>query len=150
MRFPSELRTEPVNPSWNNWRTDLLFPRFDVAGPRNRRSDNGGTPPGYYQEGFLAIQNAIAAQFLQMKSSTAAQMPDIYIQVTMFIFPSGLTFFTLFSFLLAIPLPTFSERRFTVRIRDFSFFHYFTKLRVRIRILISKFISLRVLISFFE
>lgn len=81
MTFPSELRTGSFNPTSNNWRTDLLFPRFEILGPRNRRSENGGIPPGYYQEGFLAIQNAIARQFLEMKSNQNAVMPEIFIQV---------------------------------------------------------------------
>lgn len=42
MRFPSELRTGRFNPSSNNWRTDLLFPRFEITGPRNRNSPTGG------------------------------------------------------------------------------------------------------------
>ncbi|KAJ6632964.1 Phospholipid-transporting ATPase ABCA3, partial [Pseudolycoriella hygida] len=80
VRLPSELRTGQFNPAINNWRTDLLFPRFEILGPRNRLSDNGGIPPGYFQEGFLAIQNAIANQFLQMKSNMAESMPEIHIQ----------------------------------------------------------------------
>lgn len=84
MRFPSELRTARFNPASNNWRTDLLFPRFDILGPRNRRVHNGGVPPGYFQEGFLAIQNAIADQFLRMKSGNVAYMPEISIQVCNF------------------------------------------------------------------
>lgn len=81
MRYPSELRTGQFIPSSNNWRTDLLFPRFDILGPRNRRTESGGLPPGYFQEGFLAIQNAIAAQFLRMKSGAVDLMPEISIQV---------------------------------------------------------------------
>lgn len=80
MRFPSELRTAGFNPASYNWRTDLLFPRFEILGPRNRRSENGGIPSGYFQEGFLAIQNAIADQYLRMKSNNAL-MPEISIQV---------------------------------------------------------------------
>lgn len=79
MRFPSELRTGRFNPSNNNWRTDLLFRRFDILGPRNRNSPNGGIPPGYFQEGFLAIQHSIANMYLQMKSQYT--MPEISIQV---------------------------------------------------------------------
>lgn len=90
MRFPSELRTAPFNPASNNWRTDLLFPRFDILGPRNRRSHNGGIPPGYFQEGFLAIQNAIADQFLRMNIDDA-YMPEISIQVCNFRMSSTIT-----------------------------------------------------------
>ncbi|KAG4071964.1 hypothetical protein HA402_006125 [Bradysia odoriphaga] len=79
IRLPSELRTpDGFFPATYNWRTDLLFPRFEILGPRNRGSDNGGVPPGYYQEGFLAIQNAVAGAFLQLKSGNT--MPEIYIQ----------------------------------------------------------------------
>lgn len=82
----------------------MLFPRFEILGPRNRRSDNGGVPPGYLQEGFLAIQNAVADQFLRMKSNTAF-MPEILIQVgwlpVLFILP--LTDCLIF---LEVPLPS--------------------------------------------
>lgn len=79
IRFPSELRTGRFNPLIFNWRTDLLFPRFQVPGPRNREGDDGGIPPGYRQEGFLAIQNAIASEFYKMKSNEV--MPHIQLQV---------------------------------------------------------------------
>lgn len=62
-----------------NWRTDLLFPRFQTPGPRNRNGTDGGIPPGYRQEGFLAIQHAIANEYLKMQG--AVEMPDIKLQV---------------------------------------------------------------------
>jgi len=46
LRFPSELRTFAGNPLSFNWRTDLLFPIFQVAGPRAPLEVGGGVPPG--------------------------------------------------------------------------------------------------------
>lgn len=67
LRFPAELRTTEV-PSDNklgtyNWHTDMIYPSDGYNSPRNLYYDDGG-PPSYYKEGFLAIQNAIAAAFI--------------------------------------------------------------------------------------
>nr|XP_045614978.1 phospholipid-transporting ATPase ABCA3-like isoform X2 [Procambarus clarkii] len=40
------------------WYTELSYPLFQVPGPRDRDKNNGGRP-GYYDEGFLAIQHAV-------------------------------------------------------------------------------------------
>lgn len=52
------------------------------TGPRNPNASDGGLPPGYLQEGFLAVQNAIAAQYVLSKSHRSNTMPDIMIQVS--------------------------------------------------------------------
>lgn len=57
-----------------------MFPRFQPNGPRNRNQLDGGVPPGYYREGFLAIQNAIASQYLMIQSSFTVTMPTILLQ----------------------------------------------------------------------
>lgn len=56
----------------------MIFPRFQIAGPRNRGADDGGIPPGYQQEGFLAIQNGIADSYVKMLSGFS--MPDIMLK----------------------------------------------------------------------
>ncbi|XP_071520079.1 phospholipid-transporting ATPase ABCA3 [Panulirus ornatus] len=40
------------------WYTELSYPLFQVPGPRDREKNHGGRP-GYYDEGFLAIQHAV-------------------------------------------------------------------------------------------
>lgn len=58
-----------------------MFPRFQILGPRNQDDYDDGLPSGYLREGFLAVQNAIADQFLFMKSNRTNNMPEIKIQV---------------------------------------------------------------------
>lgn len=83
IRFPSELRTSVYdNPILYNWRTNLLFPRFQILGPRNPNDTDDGIPSGYVREGFLAVQNAIASQFLFLKSNGTNNMPEIMMQVS--------------------------------------------------------------------
>jgi len=46
IRFPSELRTYPSNPSIFNWMTNKLYPLFPASGPRASIEHSGGSPPG--------------------------------------------------------------------------------------------------------
>lgn len=69
IRFPAESRAvATLNALTNNWQTDSLFPFFSTGGPRNPFNDNGGNPPGYYEERFMAIQSAISQAFIEMRS----------------------------------------------------------------------------------
>lgn len=81
IRFPAESRSAVtfVDTHLYNWFTNLLFPSFLTPGPRNHDVDDGGIPSGYRQEGFLAIQNAIATAFL--KSFSIIDIPEIILQV---------------------------------------------------------------------
>lgn len=58
-----------------------MYPRFQILGPRNPNDTDGGLPSGYLREGFLAVQNAIANQFLRLKSD-GTTMPEIMMQVS--------------------------------------------------------------------
>ncbi|KAF2368204.1 ABC transporter-like [Trinorchestia longiramus] len=40
------------------WVTELVYPLFQVPGPRERNSSNG-PKPGYYDEGYLSLQHAV-------------------------------------------------------------------------------------------
>lgn len=85
IRFPSESRTPTVTePLIFNWHTNLLYPLFFTGGPRSPE-DNFGGMPFYYQDGFLAIQNAIARSFSelscrQQKQCENGTLPDIKMQ----------------------------------------------------------------------
>lgn len=70
LRFPSECRG-PIdfNPLYSNWYTQRLFPAFSFGGPRSGNNSYGSTP-FYFFEGFLAVQDAIARIYTQMKCSS--------------------------------------------------------------------------------
>ncbi|CAF0870807.1 unnamed protein product [Adineta steineri] len=53
----------------NNWKTILLYPLFPIVGPRSSNDSKGGTP-GYYREGFLAIQRAVDMSILEELNPT--------------------------------------------------------------------------------
>lgn len=64
-----------------NWFTDQIFPMFQESLPRNQQSDDGGIPPGYYKEGFLAIQNALSSTFISHNMlDKNMTVPEIFIQ----------------------------------------------------------------------
>lgn len=86
LRFPGELRTARSNPLIFNWQTDKSVPVARVRGPRSRNHSDGGVPPGYGREGFLAVQHALADQFLRLQSAEAARMPSTF-QIQRFPFP---------------------------------------------------------------
>lgn len=81
LRFPGGLRTGRVNQAIFNWYTRSMFPILQSPGPRNREADDGGLPPGYLQEGFLAIQNSLAHSFVSLQSNRTKSMPNITLQV---------------------------------------------------------------------
>lgn len=69
MRFPSECRG-PINfnPLYSNWYTQKLYPTFSDGGPRT--IDYHGSTPFYFYEGFLAVQDAMARIYTQMKCNS--------------------------------------------------------------------------------
>lgn len=67
--FPNKLRK-----SYGDWRTNSLFPIQKMLGPRENNTDTGGSP-SYADEGFLAIQNAIALAYIKVKAGTLP--PDL-------------------------------------------------------------------------
>lgn len=53
LRFPERPRTNSFfSRGSRSWRTDILFPVFEVPGPRSRSSD-GGSDPGMYEHKVL-------------------------------------------------------------------------------------------------
>ncbi|XP_063704504.1 phospholipid-transporting ATPase ABCA3-like [Culicoides brevitarsis] len=85
LRFPYELRTTDSGAfvELSNWFTDLLFPAFQLDGPRNRDRNDGGLPPGYFREGFIPVQAAISRAYTEAMRGDGTQqdeIPDIYMQ----------------------------------------------------------------------
>ncbi|XP_059614826.1 phospholipid-transporting ATPase ABCA3 isoform X2 [Phlebotomus argentipes] len=83
VRFPAELRSRQNEEDilGANWQTGRLFPEFQSIGPRNRNHSDGGIPPGYYREGFAAIQHAVSVTFIEMKKiNPETIIPTIFLQ----------------------------------------------------------------------
>ncbi|XP_061079781.1 phospholipid-transporting ATPase ABCA3 [Conger conger] len=78
LRFKSSPRNAPAsekvefNPNNDlDWHTLSLFPLFQLPGPREQHSGPGGTP-GYFREGFLAVQHAVDRAIMRAFNPTAA------------------------------------------------------------------------------
>ncbi|XP_036408284.1 ATP-binding cassette sub-family A member 3 [Megalops cyprinoides] len=68
---PSKERSE-LNPNNDlDWHTLSLFPLFQLPGPREQHDPRGGTP-GYFREGFLAVQHAVNRAIMRAYNRTAA------------------------------------------------------------------------------
>lgn len=82
LTFPAELRIQPSFGEVLNWQTDLLYPIFRQSGPRNMMSFDGGAPPGYYQEQFIALQNALSLAFIRLQrgNNFTDELPTLFIQ----------------------------------------------------------------------
>ncbi|XP_072454014.1 phospholipid-transporting ATPase ABCA3-like isoform X2 [Notamacropus eugenii] len=67
LRFSSAPRSPiemMIRKKREGWLTDALFPAVAGKGPRNYRSSYGGEP-GYFVEGFLAVQHAVDKAIIQ-------------------------------------------------------------------------------------
>ncbi|KAJ6635436.1 Phospholipid-transporting ATPase ABCA3 [Pseudolycoriella hygida] len=80
IRFPAELRRNQVvaNAFFENWATDYKLGSDFSIGPRNRYEDDGGEPPGYIPQGFIALQNLLERQIIN--EVTPGDIPDVVIQ----------------------------------------------------------------------
>ncbi|KAI4463144.1 atp-binding cassette transporter subfamily a abca [Holotrichia oblita] len=65
------------------WRTNLLFPTDEVAGPRDPDYEHGAVPY-YYEDGFLTLQHTLALEVIRSKSSKSIPM----IQMQRFPYPA--------------------------------------------------------------
>ncbi|XP_037034194.1 ATP-binding cassette sub-family A member 3-like isoform X1 [Bradysia coprophila] len=83
LHFPSELRTTELpshfRPTNYNWHTNKILPNEEFNLPRHLEYADGG-PPSYYNEGFLAIQNAVARAFVSENANSKTQMPDVLVK----------------------------------------------------------------------
>lgn len=81
LTFPAELRNDPPSNKIKNWVTDRLYPLFDSSGPRNILMPDGGSPPGYYREHFVALQSALSEAYIMVKlNMTIDDLPTVYIR----------------------------------------------------------------------
>jgi ATP-binding cassette, subfamily A (ABC1), member 3 len=81
--FPSELRSVTIENTFQafnfNWMTNTLVPDFSFP-PRNRFDSDGGLPPAYHADGFLAIQNAISRAFINAQAGTDDAFKEVFLQ----------------------------------------------------------------------
>uniref|UniRef100_A0A8C9SU04 ATP binding cassette subfamily A member 3 n=1 Tax=Scleropages formosus TaxID=113540 RepID=A0A8C9SU04_SCLFO len=93
LRFKYSPRNAParekveLNPNNDlDWHTLSLFPLFQLPGPREQHDPRGGTP-GYYREGFLAVQHAVDRAIMRAYNSKAATALLAQTRVVMSRFP---------------------------------------------------------------
>ncbi|EDV28384.1 uncharacterized protein TRIADDRAFT_49936 [Trichoplax adhaerens] len=70
------------------WETKYTFPIFQIKGPRERHDTTGGSP-GYYREGFLALQWAIDRAIIAHLYDLA-EPPSVDLEMQRFPYPSYL------------------------------------------------------------
>ncbi|KAH8312526.1 hypothetical protein KR044_011269, partial [Drosophila immigrans] len=68
LRFPPVLRSSPKPKNPLLWGTTKLYPLTSEDGGAHNRTNHTGVPPGYFEEGFVQLQHAIAMSFLELKS----------------------------------------------------------------------------------
>ncbi|KAI1884433.1 hypothetical protein AGOR_G00226350 [Albula goreensis] len=93
LRFKYSPRNAPtrekseLNPNNDlDWHTLSLFPLFQLPGPRELHEPRGGTP-GYYREGFLAVQHAVDRAIMRAYNRTAAKPLLAHTRVLLSRFP---------------------------------------------------------------
>ncbi|XP_044748783.1 phospholipid-transporting ATPase ABCA3 [Coccinella septempunctata] len=75
IRFPSELRVPSgVIGGPTDWKTNQLYPIYQMRGPRNPNATRGGDP-GYANELFLAIQEFLTMSLISVQTNS----PDIFL-----------------------------------------------------------------------
>ncbi|XP_032896611.1 ATP-binding cassette sub-family A member 3 [Amblyraja radiata] len=82
-------QSSSFNPSDDrNWKTESLFPLFQLPGPREQYFKDGGSP-GYYREGFLATQFATDKAIIKYHASAekASLLSSLSMEMLRFPFP---------------------------------------------------------------
>jgi ATP-binding cassette subfamily A (ABC1) protein 3 len=81
LRFPSTRKhaaRDPVKPI-RTWWTQFTFPLFSKPGPRQEGNLTGGVL-GYYEEGFLAVQHAVAMIVASHDEDDIEEKVEVYLQ----------------------------------------------------------------------
>ncbi|CAF0820413.1 unnamed protein product, partial [Didymodactylos carnosus] len=69
----------------SDWKTNVLFTLFPIIGPREKNVSTGGVP-GYYREGFLALQRSIDFAIINERS-TLFDLDGINLELQRFPYP---------------------------------------------------------------
>uniref|UniRef100_W5LI09 ATP binding cassette subfamily A member 3 n=1 Tax=Astyanax mexicanus TaxID=7994 RepID=W5LI09_ASTMX len=119
LRFTYSPRNAParekfeLNPNNDlDWHTLSLFPLFQLPGPREQHDIKGGTP-GYYREGFLAIQHAVNRAIMKAYNRTAASTLLTQTRVLLSRFPYPAFIYDVFILAIQNQLPLLLVLSFT-------------------------------------
>ncbi|CAG2069508.1 unnamed protein product, partial [Timema podura] len=83
IRFPGESRVPMSSSTISgvlNWKTNIIFPLFQEPGPRFRDNNEGGDVPGYFPEGFLALQHAVSSSLTEYFNKGKKVIPTVQMQ----------------------------------------------------------------------
>ncbi|XP_046959913.1 phospholipid-transporting ATPase ABCA3-like [Vanessa cardui] len=81
LRFPERPRLNSFHRLGSrSWYTDVVFPYMELSGPRFPYSWEGGNEPGYVNEMFIAIQNAISMELISRLTSINLENFKVHIQ----------------------------------------------------------------------
>nr|CAD7595204.1 unnamed protein product [Timema genevievae] len=83
IRFPGESRVPMSSSTISgvlNWKTNIIFPLFQEPGPRFRDNNEGGDVPGYFPEGFLALQHAVSSSLTEYFNRGKKVIPTVQMQ----------------------------------------------------------------------
>ncbi|XP_030646569.1 ATP-binding cassette sub-family A member 3 [Chanos chanos] len=119
LRFTYSPRNAParekseLNPNNDmDWHTGSLFPLFQLPGPREQHEPCGGTP-GYYREGFLAVQHAVDRAIMKAYNHTAASNLFSQTRVVLSRFPYPAFIYDVFILAIQNQLPLLLVLSFT-------------------------------------
>ncbi|GLD62423.1 ATP-binding cassette sub-family A member 3, partial [Lates japonicus] len=119
LRFSFTPRNAPpkekseLNPNSDlDWHTLSLFPLFQLPGPREQYDKEGGTP-GYFREGFLAVQHAVDRAIMRSYNRTAAAPLLRQIRVVLSRFPYPAFIYDVFILAIQNQLPLVLVLSFT-------------------------------------
>uniref|UniRef100_A0A8D3EBB0 ABC transporter domain-containing protein n=1 Tax=Scophthalmus maximus TaxID=52904 RepID=A0A8D3EBB0_SCOMX len=119
LRFSFTPRNAPpkekseLNPNSDlDWHTLSLYPLFQLPGPREQFDKDGGTP-GYYREGFLAVQHAVDRAIMRSYNRTAAAPLLRQIRVVLSRFPYPAFIYDVFILAIQNQLPLLLVLSFT-------------------------------------
>uniref|UniRef100_A0A7N9AV36 ATP-binding cassette, sub-family A (ABC1), member 3b n=1 Tax=Mastacembelus armatus TaxID=205130 RepID=A0A7N9AV36_9TELE len=109
---PPKERSE-LNPNSDlDWHTLSLYPLFQMPGPREQYDKEGGTP-GYFREGFLAVQHAVDRAIMRSHNRTAAAPLLRQIRVVLSRFPYPAFIYDVFILAIQNQLPLVLVLSFT-------------------------------------
>uniref|UniRef100_A0A672IQI6 ABC transporter domain-containing protein n=1 Tax=Salarias fasciatus TaxID=181472 RepID=A0A672IQI6_SALFA len=119
LRFSFTPRNAPpkekseLNPNSDlDWHTLSLFPLFQLPGPREQHYREGGTP-GYYREGFLAVQHAVDRAIMRSHNPSAASHVLRQLRVVLSRFPYPAFIYDVFILAIQNQLPLLLVLSFT-------------------------------------
>ena len=83
---PSNLAKFSKYRRGDHWFTERVYPRRSTVGPRGANG-YGSDTPGYYTQGFLAVQWAVNHEIMKWKTENASLYDDVIVALKQFAYP---------------------------------------------------------------